>query len=454
MLYLLLFALFSMHLHVYADELLFLRSFDQQLTDLQKKIDHPVIHMSFSEWYKLIYEQKPLLDEIGVAPRGNTIKHKKYTQTIISYELFTALCEKTIAVLQNNINNKNAWVGQFPDLFLQKAPGYAPFMQRYTVASGTKIAAWGDLHGSIFSLLHVLNTLKADGYLNDDFTLTAKDTIHFLFLGDYSDRGWNSIEVFVTLMRLKIANPQRVLIVRGNHEDVDINMQYGLADEILKKFSQTNLKPTMDILNGWYNLLPCAFYIAGEATQLEYMLCCHGGCDLAVSSRPLLVSDRSFMTFKKPVKLDADVFELQVPETIEIGFMWNDFQVDPTQPTRYNSGRGFALGSEVVTDFLDPKKSLVRSILRAHQHNNNSGGPMLTQLQNTGGMVRLWTEPYLVTTLLSAPEAGLGFNWHSYVMLTVASTITGWNFDHRKEKIASIKTPFGWYAPDDKCACC
>ncbi|TRO46001.1 serine/threonine protein phosphatase [Candidatus Bathyarchaeota archaeon] len=73
----------------------------------------------------------------------------------------------------------------------------------------------GDLHGDIESLIDILQ--------NSGFTrkLTANKDTTVIFLGDYGDRGERSVEVYYTTLRLKLAYPEQVILLRGNHEGPD-----------------------------------------------------------------------------------------------------------------------------------------------------------------------------------------------------------------------------------------
>lgn len=55
-------------------------------------------------------------------------------------------------------------------------------------------------------------------------------------MGDYVDRGFHSVETFLYVLILKIKHRNRITILRGNHENREINKLYGFYDECLKKY--------------------------------------------------------------------------------------------------------------------------------------------------------------------------------------------------------------------------
>lgn len=90
---------------------------------------------------------------------------------------------------------------------------------------------------------------------------------NYLFLGDYVDRGKQSLEVVCLLFAYKIKYPENFFILRGNHECAGINRIYGFYDECRRRFSVKLWKAFCNT----FNCLPCTAVIDDK------IICMHGG---------------------------------------------------------------------------------------------------------------------------------------------------------------------------------
>ena len=113
----------------------------------------------------------------------------------------------------------------------------------------------GDIHGQYYDLLRVFDIL--------DYPPKSK----FLFLGDYVDRGKQSLECLLLLLCLKIKYPSKIFLLRGNHESEALNKIYGFYDECKRRISVKCFKKITNL----FNILPITALIE------DNILCMHGG---------------------------------------------------------------------------------------------------------------------------------------------------------------------------------
>ncbi|EUR47992.1 serine/threonine-protein phosphatase PP1-beta [Plasmodium falciparum Santa Lucia] len=140
----------------------------------------------------------------------------------------------------------------------------------------------GDIHGQFYDLLRLF---EYGGFPPD---------ANYLFLGDYVDRGKQSLETICLLLAYKIKYPENFFLLRGNHECASINRIYGFYDECKRRYSVKLWKTFIDC----FNCLPVAAIID------EKIFCMHGGLSPELNNmeqirkitRPTDVPDNGILT--------------------------------------------------------------------------------------------------------------------------------------------------------------
>jgi protein phosphatase len=129
----------------------------------------------------------------------------------------------------------------------------------------------GDLHGQFGDLQRFFAAFGSPNAYTGDV-----DYCSYLFLGDYVDRGKHSLEVVALLLALKICHPSRVTLLRGNHEDPQVNAHYGFRQECMRRCRDG--AHVWTAINQVFEMMPVAALID------DVVLAVHGGIGESLQS--------------------------------------------------------------------------------------------------------------------------------------------------------------------------
>lgn len=187
----------------------------------------------------------------------------------------------------------------------------------------------GDIHGQFHDLLELF---RVGG--------PCPDT-KYLFMGDFVDRGLYSVETFLLLLALKVRYPDRIILIRGNHESRQITQVYGFYDECSRKYGSVNV---------WRYCCEVFDYLSLGAIIDGRVFCVHGGLSPHIQKLDQIRTiDR-----KQEVPQDGAMCDL----------LWSD----PDDITGWGispRGAGCLFGGDVVKSFIHTNG--LDLVARAHQ---------------------------------------------------------------------------------------
>ncbi|CAJ1439387.1 unnamed protein product [Effrenium voratum] len=246
---------------------------------------------------------------------------------------------------------------------------------------------YGDIHGQLLDLLEFFNAFSwPDKRRGDIFSM------NYVFLGDFVDRGAYSCDVISLLFSLKILYPLKIFLVRGNHEDRLMNVNYGFHADCARKFGRDG-EDIWDRVNDVFEFLPIAAVVGGE------ILCIHGGIGDSISSLDDLRG------IPKPIQVVGEINERTTrQDRMVLDALWSDPTDNDQVLGVHVSPRGkntCRFGPDRVQDFN--RRNALKLIIRAHecvQHGYEyfAAGQLLTvfsatnycnQHDNDGAMVVL-----------------------------------------------------------------
>lgn len=193
------------------------------------------------------------------------------------------------------------------------------------------ITLCGDLHGQ---LPDVLELFSVGG---------QPPETSYLFMGDYVDRGSYSLETFLLLLALKIRYPERIWLLRGNHESRQVTQVYGFYDECYRKYGSINIwRDCCEV----FDTLPIGALLDGK------VLAIHGGL-----SPSLHTIDE--------IRSRIDRFQEVPPDGPFSDLLWSDPEEGIKGFAVSSRGAGYLFGEDALVEFNH--RNGIELLARAHQ---------------------------------------------------------------------------------------
>ncbi|KAJ6241654.1 serine/threonine-protein phosphatase pp2a-related [Anaeramoeba flamelloides] len=192
------------------------------------------------------------------------------------------------------------------------------------------VTVCGDIHGQFFDLLELFK-------IGGDIKNTK-----YIFLGDYVDRGYFSIETITLLLALKVKYPTQIYLLRGNHESRSISQMYGFYDECLSKYGNTN---------PWRRITQVFDYFLLSAIIDQEIFCVHGGLS------PDIRCVEQIRSINRSEEIPS--------EGAFADLLWSDPNDSVSGWVPSNRGCGYLFGKRITNQFMQINQ--LSLITRAHQ---------------------------------------------------------------------------------------
>ena len=252
------------------------------------------------------------------------------------------------------------------------------------------------IFGNLYGLYNdLMRFFESYGNPSDDNQMGDINVMQYIFLGDFCDRGFHSLEIIFLLFALKIKYPQFIYILRGHHEDKNINIKYGLGQECIDRLSDDIREPQSIFanINKAFDLLPFAVLVDNNILMM------HGGIGSSINT----LDDIEII--KRPIDVEQNVVNREQLKVVDL--LWSEYD-NGIKNVEMNKERdkfkkGFIVkyGKERLNKFMEDNK--IDLLITSHQFipggfctfNDDkllvvfSATNYMNQCRNTGGMITI-----------------------------------------------------------------
>ncbi|XP_010097546.2 serine/threonine-protein phosphatase 7 [Morus notabilis] len=215
----------------------------------------------------------------------------------------------------------------------------------------SKVVVVGDVEGHFHDLLNIFNLAGL-----------PSENQFYVFNGNYVDRGAWGVEVFLALLAWKVLMPNRVYLLRGNHETKFCTLMYGFEQEVKAKYGDQG-EMVFNKCSECFKELPLASIIAGCVYTT------HGGL---FRSTQLRRSKRKRAQILELGSLEdlSNMNRFLIGASLEdssilTDILWSDPSKEDGLFENADRRMGLSWGPDCTETFL--KESKLKLIIRSHQ---------------------------------------------------------------------------------------
>lgn len=357
-------------------------------------------------------------------------------------------CAKNYAHIERN---HALWVGNTP-------AGHQRHYQKLVVPPATHVFLWGDIHGGGLTLIESLIYLQKNNVIDLDLHVAKNNFL--VFTGDYTDRGSRNLLTLYTLLYLAAHNPDRAILLRGNHEQT-LEGWAALPGEL----AATGYGSLLAKVQRFQYQMPIILFLGAPAADnsVRFWQIQHAAVDIGIDARALLADNRSRAYATLNLQRHAIANQLQPAlqaraphkrltdnpahlattsqEMLNLDSLWSDFPTTRDIPyathpmTRFHmnnqAGRGPFYSKDLSLMLLDYQtRGLAHSIvgtIHGHQYHGQLRNTARTQVPGA-----LWSWDNRLITLLANDEWLETHGWQlhtfysSFLELVADHSPTGW----------------------------
>lgn len=222
----------------------------------------------------------------------------------------------------------------------------------------------GDIHGQLSDLIPLFAAADED---IENLKIGEPIEKKYVFMGDYVDRGYYSLNTFLLLATYKLET-QKVTLLRGNHESRQISRSYGFYNDVMATYGHAGL---WNLANEAFDLLPLCSLVDTD------IFCVHGG----LSDQLSLIERINILNRQDEIPSEGPISDL----------MWSDPDEKVQSFMKNSRGAGLLFGQTEVLKFN--RMNRLTMVCRSHQLAMDGYQPYFGDKKKDWRLITVWSAP-------------------------------------------------------------